>query len=265
MGGGVATGEGEDRIVGETRVLVGSAHRDHLVGSDGDDVIDGLDGPDRVEGRGGDDVLHAGGGAEETEGDHDPTANVIDGGAGSDEVSGSTGDDRLVGGAGSDSLNGGDGADVLLAGDGDDQLLATITLAPGQRIVGGPGRDDLAEWYLVTPAMGYGDAVLDPTGTLDLEAGEMTTTIAGRHVRVPVRGVEDAAATYGSWTPLGTNGPNELFGGFDDQGPSTVRGRGGDDDIMGTFGFDDLDGGPGHDTLFKSPGADRTTGFEKTR
>lgn len=162
---------------------------------------------------------------------------VAIGGGGADSITGGEGGDILVDGPGSggDTLSvlGGDdalthngGADELLGGDGNDLFLSDA-VCHGERIVGGPGRDN-ASW-----------ARFDEGVHANLEAG-----VAGR----PGAGATPAC-TGGSLDSLaeiedlegsafadffyGDSGPNQLLG---HPGADTYSAGAGDDSILANSG-----------------------------
>lgn len=261
LAAGTATGEGRDTIVAGIRQAVGSAHADVLLGTENADRLSGWGGRDRIEGLGGNDMLESTEGLRETRGAPDSHGAVLVGGDGNDQLIGSHGPDVLVGGNGSDWIQASYGADQIDAGGGQDHLGDMLDASGDQRIDGGPGRDELMEFFLVRPD--GKDAATSGEGTVDLAAGRLVTTVNGVPVTVPLLGIEDAYGTYGHWTLIGTDGPNALHAGFDDT-TVVIRAGGGDDELSGGFDHDDLDGGDGRDTLYGSPGDDRVVSIEKT-
>ena len=261
LAAGTASGDGEDRIVGDPHGVIGSAAPDVIVGSDRADSLAGWGGADRVVGRGGDDELYAHGALQTTASRPHRARDVLLGGAGDDSVSGGEGDDTLVGGLGKDRLAGDNGADRLHGGAGDDDLEDWFTAAAGQRLAGGPGRDEIGLFFLVRPD--GREVATKGSGTVDLGAGRITTTVDGVPVTVAATGLEGVMVPFGSWTIIGTPGPDHLMS-FGEDSRVVVRAGGGNDHVSGSPNRDDLDGGPGRDTLIDPPGGgDRITGFEK--
>jgi ELWxxDGT repeat protein len=121
--------------------ITGTSGRDVIRGTDGRDVICARGGNDDVRGRGGDDVLFLGRGRD-----------YLDGGGGDDRIhagpgwdwgDGGRGDDRVFLQAGPDKIvYGSQGADLLVGGRGDDGCLHVAYDGPGDRVLGGSGRDN---------------------------------------------------------------------------------------------------------------------------
>jgi Ca2+-binding RTX toxin-like protein len=264
---GTATGQGHDTIRGPMHSVTGTRHDDTLLGTNGPDEFESSAGADRVDGRGGDDFISDSNSAATTPKPHDElgTTNTLIGGPGNDFIQSGSGDDDIRGGPGDDNLNAAYGVDRLTGGPGDDQLIDMIDTQSGHRLDGGPGNDTLGEVMLYTPAdLKAQDAQTDSVGTIDLTAETLTSSIDGFPIRVPLISVENASAGWGTWTMVGTDGPNELIAS-DEKHPIRMFGRGGNDDLMGSFEHDLLDGGAGHDTALWTAGHDEKISIEKVR
>ena len=264
---GRATGEGTDTIVGPLHDVTGSRHDDILLGTNGPDEFESSAGADRVDGRGGDDFISDSNSTATTPKPHDElgTKNTLIGGSGDDSIQCGTGDDDIRGGPGNDSLYGSYGVDELSGGPGNDQLLDMIDIRPGHRMDGGNGTDTLGELFLYTPAdIASNNVLTNGAGTIDLADGSITSSIAGTPVRVPLTSVENASSDWGTWTMIGTDGPNELIAG-DEKHPIRILAGGGDDQMMGSFKHDLLDGGAGDDTVLRTSGRDELISIEKVR
>lgn len=251
----IAAGRGDDvvRGLGGNDRLCGGDGADDLIGASGNDQLSGADGQDALFGGEGDDALKAEAGNQELL-IGGPGNDAIDGGegfgdvasylfapapvqvnlgagsatgdgadslAGIETVRGSEGDDALTGGPASDLLFGGGGNDTISAGDGLDQLN------------GGSGNDGLDG--------GPGD---DSTSFIASQAGVQVDLAAGTAAgdgADSLTGIEDATGSAFDDVLAGDEGPNSLGGyGGNDQ----VRGEAGDDFLSGSV----VDGGPGTDT-----------------
>lgn len=147
------------------------------------------------------------------------------------ELYGEDGDDSLDSDASADLLDGGPGNDMMSPDDND--------AGPGDRVVGGPGKDTLQTG--------------NPTGT----AGPIGVSFDGvGNDGYPGEGddyapdLEDLSATAAA-VPIafvGNDGPN--FVQLRSESADTVQGLGGDDVIDGANGNDTLDGGEGNDTIY---------------
>jgi len=264
---GRATGEGNDSIVSPIQDVTGTRHDDVLLGTNDADQIESGAGSDRVDGRGGDDFISDSNSGTTTPKPRDEigTANILIGGTGDDQIQCDTGDDDIRGGSGNDNLIGGYGVDRIVGGSGDDQLNDYIDSQTDQRLDGGPGTDTLGEvlLYRRSDVAQHGGRA-DSTGTIDLARGSLTSAIDGAPVRVALVSIENASSPWGSWTMIGTDGPNEFITG-DEKRPVRIFAGGGNDQMMGSFKHDVLDGGPGRDTDLWSPGKDERISIEKVR
>lgn len=260
---GRATGEGNDTIVGPVEDVTGSSHDDVLLGTDAANELEGGVGSDHLDGRGGDDFITDSNATTETLRDRPGTTNTLIGGPGNDEVYGGPGDDDIRGGTGDDNIRGEFGVDRLAAGPGNDQLSDYFDARPGARLDGGPGTDTLGEFFLYGPEYERTDDVRTVgAGTVDLTSGRITFDLDGVSVRVPLVDIENGTSTYGRWTLIGTDGPNEFIP-FGEDDPVQIFAGGGDDQLMGSFKHDVLDGGAGRDTVIWSPGKDEQISIEK--
>lgn len=259
---GSARGQGWDRIVADELRVYGSEHDDVLVGHPTRvNMMAGLGGDDRVLGGGANDWLY---------GDNARPTRV----SGDDHVVGRAGDDELNGGAGDDMIRAGrgndflrewpdqpSGADTFLGGPGDDVVEDDLEHGVVERFDGGGGEDWL---LLATYFLDHGRRVF-PSGRILLDRSLRT---AGPN---PARGVatsfELVIAPVGGWTIVGTVADERLWAPRRDHNPrqqgATIRGRGGDDNLIGTPFADVLVGGPGHDLACGVGGDDTVTAEEQ--
>lgn len=261
---GTASGQGHDRITGDVMRVFGSAHHDVIIGaSDRYNLLAGLGGNDRVVGGSKDDFLY---------GDNARATRV----AGNDHLLGRGGDDDLNGGAGNDVTRGGSGhdllvewpdhpsgADRLFGGPGDDYLQDALEPRTDQVFDGGPGADHLA---LSTYFFSGGHRV-HPSGRVLLD--RTLNTFGRRQATAVPTAFETLVVPVGGWRVVGTGADERLWAprGVDDPRHRgiTVRGRGGDDNIIGTDYDDVLDGGSGFDQVCRRGGHDTVTGAEARR
>lgn len=256
LAAGTASGEGDDRIDGPLDRLLGTAHDDRLLGSDADDDIDAGAGSDFLDGRGGDDFLQGG----QTFDQGDRRSNTVIGGDGDDEVHGAEGDDLLRGGDGDDLLQGMDGVDRSYGGAGDDMFGDAITTGTAPVLDGGAGTGDTLgdiRFYRAD-----GQEVDDAVGTIDLAREVVEVTYDGVPTVLDSPGFENATSPRGSWTLIGTDGPNDLSAGFLDESV-VIHAGAGDDTLSGSDEPDLLDGGPGHDRATPTIGDDTVISIER--
>ena len=157
------------------------------------------------------------------------------------ELYGDDGDDSLDSDASSDLLDGGAGNDMLSPDDDDS--------GPGDRVVGGPGRDTLQTGNGTGTSgpigVSFDDAANDGyPGEGDNYAGDLED-LSATNVSVPINFV-------------GTDGPNTVQ--LRSEAADTVKGLGGDDMIDGANGNDALDGGAGNDTIYGGGNDDTIVG-----
>jgi Ca2+-binding RTX toxin-like protein len=255
---GTASGEGEDRISGPLDRLFGTAFDDRLLGSEGADDIDAGAGSDFLDGRDGDDFLQGG----QTFDRADQRPNTVIGGGGDDEIHGAEGDDLLRGGDGNDLLQGMEGVDRSYGGAGDDMFGDAIAPGTAPVLDGGAGEGDTLgdiRFYRAD-----GQEVDDAVGTIDLAREVVEVTYDGVSTILDSPGFENATSPRGSWTLIGTSGPNELSAGFLDESV-VIHAGAGDDTLAGSDQRDLLDGGPGQDSAGPSMGDDAVVSIENLR
>jgi Ca2+-binding RTX toxin-like protein len=186
-----------------------------------------------------------------------PGEDKLTGGGLRDYLSGSEGNDELTGSAGRDDLWGGDGADNVDGGAGDDTLYEGTASNGADRLIPGPGIDQL--YY----GDRKGDVNVAENGLAD--DGEL---LEGDNVDPGLESVvtgsgNDTFAGSGEGTLVSTNEGNDTIsaGDGDDQieggeGNDVLNGEGGGDQIVADEGNDLVDGGPGDDSI--------SDGFELT-
>jgi hypothetical protein len=186
------------------------------------------------------------------------TASLI-GGPGNDKVFGGVGGETLDGGAGDDELEGRGGPDTVRGGEGNDTLQADYFEEQSTDVIdGGPGIDQMSNNWVVS----YGKVQPPITASID---GVANDGRPGENDNLT--GVEKLYFNA-EVNITGSDGPDELTV-FNNDGPSTLVGRGGDDRISG-FDLDDtidggagddtIEGGYGHDTIVGGPGRDTING-----
>jgi Ca2+-binding RTX toxin-like protein len=229
----------------------GSESKDYVSITSAFDVPDSI--PMTFNGNGGNDTLK--------DAYNGSAGRVLNGGAGNDEVTGYAGNDALDGGDGNDVLDGGEGDDQVRAGAGNDELDGDGYKEPGSDLVdGGPGYDYVDGWNIPSdldqqPPV---DITLDGVAN-DGRPGENDNVI----------GVEDFKMyVVGSF--VGTDGPEKIvLANPGNDGPSTLIGRGGNDQLVahdfndtvdGGAGDDQVEGGLGNDTVTGGPGQDTIYG-----
>uniref|UniRef100_UPI001FE00097 peroxidase family protein n=1 Tax=Methylobacterium segetis TaxID=2488750 RepID=UPI001FE00097 len=214
---------GDDNFFGNTMVLGGTEHDDHLIagnadddtvyGDGGNDWIDGGEGNDFLYGGKGDDHITDAGGNDTIHGDEGN--DWIDGGSGDDIIFGNDGNDTIYGGKGIDDIQGGQGNDIINGGEGDDEIQGN---EGDDWIEGGQGGDLLV-----------GDAGA-PTGQL------------------PLYGADDVLIG-GTWLPTGPDGHPVTSSTTDTaaNGGDRMQGFSGDDIMIGGGGFNRFEGRNGYD------------------
>jgi Ca2+-binding RTX toxin-like protein len=200
----------------------------------------------------GDGVLRVDLGAGDDKFNGGPGAEKAVGGAGNDELKGGGGDDALDGGDGSDKLNGQAGRDQLLGGNGDDVLDGDEFEAPAADLIdGGAGNDRVEGWS--DPLV---EAEHPPISvTLDGQAND------GRPGEGDdVRSIERITSnTSGTVVLSDADDIVEMWANIDN-GASTIRTNGGNDQVTGGSRDETIDGGPGDDRLEGGFGNDTITG-----
>jgi RTX calcium-binding nonapeptide repeat (4 copies) len=185
------------------------------------------------------DIIGAGGN-DKLDDQHGDANRTIDGGTGNDRLDGRGGNDVLLGGDGNDELEGHTGADELRAGGGDDTLFGDPYDNKSPDILdGGPGfdktepRSDNVNLTMDGQANDFGEG----DNIFDVEYfavfGNAVGTIEMTQARDKV----------------------EFFGDN-----ATIRGLGGDDELVAGNGTENIDGGPGSDTLTAGFNHDTITG-----
>jgi Ca2+-binding RTX toxin-like protein len=274
--------------------LNGGGGNDTLKGSSGNDTLDGGPGTDTLQAGGGDDTLTGGTGSDQldggsgtntlvesgdvdfsltdgslssasgsdslvsiqratlTGGPGDNTINgsgfsgveTFDGSGGNDVLTSGSGGGTFTGGPGNDTVNGGAGPDTLSGGAGDDILSGGAggdTLNGGDdndTLTGGPGTDSLDG--------GAGtDRVVESGASFTLQNAAL---IGG--------GSSDSVASIESATLTGTSGDDVLNASAFTNGPVTLNGLAGNDQLFGGSGDDILDGGTGADAFDAGAGND---------
>ena len=177
---------------------------------------------------------------------------VLNGGAGKDDIKGYAGNDKIDGGDGDDLVDGGEGDDQVRGGAGNDEMWGDHYKEPGADLLdGGPGMDTTSEWGIPS------DLELQPRASVTLDGvandgrpGEGDNVVGIERIDVTV---------VGDYT--GTDGP-ETIKVFNpgNTGPSTLRGRGGDDVLQADDDDDTVDGGAGNDKVEGGRGNDVVTG-----
>ena len=197
--------------------------------------------------------IHGNAGNDEIEDVFTSTAGrILTGGPGKDTVLGYGGNDRIDGGDGNDLVDGGVGDDQVRGGGGDDELWGDHYKDPGADLLdGGPGTDYTEEWGIPSDLTQQPRAAVSLDGVAnDGRPGEGDNVIAIERIRPPVVG------DY-----VGSNGPDDIkIINPGNEGPSSLRGLGGNDVLVG-YDFDDaVDGGAGNDTVEGGRGNDTVTG-----
>ncbi|HET6698482.1 MAG TPA: calcium-binding protein [Nocardioidaceae bacterium] len=257
-------GEGRDRLVGALPRVNGSEHDDELLGHP--------TAVNQLAGLGGDDRLVGGSGGDWLYGDNPrptPVAgdDVLLGGAGDDELNGGAGDDLIRAGGGVDFLRSWrdrpSGSDTFYGGAGVDTVEDTLSPGTREHYDGGRGED----WLLLDTFFLRDGHRIRPSGRILLDRSLRT---AGPHrARGVARSFELVIAPVGGWRIVGTAADERLWAprGIDDprRRGATIRGRGGDDNLIGTPYADVLVGGPGQDAACGLGGRDRVEAEHRAR
>lgn len=160
---------------------------------------------------------------------------IIRGGDGDDVLVGGDANELLFGEGGDDDIDGKGGSDTAVGGPGDDLFLAgeRTTGGPGERFVGGDGRD----------TVNFGVVTSGVTVSLDGIANDGPTGDQKDDVEADVERLIGGA---GDDVLTGSDQDNSIFG---KAGNDRSYGLGGDDNIYENTGSDLLDGGAGRDEL----------------
>ncbi len=255
LGAGLASGDGNDTLIGGFATVVGSAFGDTLTAAPAGSTLNGAPGNDTLLGRGGNDSLNGGTGDDSlnglggtntldggsgidtadysgvfgatvdlsmsgfqfTGGGTDSLSNVenLIGSAAADTLSGNLNDNAIVGGGGGDTLRGNGGDDSLDGQAGDDTLN------------GGSGDDALAGGTGSDSASFAGGNAVSASLTSGVATGQGTDSLSG---------VENLTGSANNDSLTGDAGNNTLDGGL------------GNDSLDGAAGNDSLAGGGGVDT-----------------
>ncbi|MDZ4087425.1 MAG: Hint domain-containing protein [Tabrizicola sp.] len=209
---GLATGLGNDTLVGIENVLTGSG-ADFVTGNAQANRISLGGGADTSDGAAGDDTISGEAGADS-----------LLGSAGNDQLYGGADADRLYGGIDNDYLDGGAGIDFLYGGSGSDTLVGSEA---GDELFGGQGFD-FADYS------GSNNSV-----QVNLSDGAAES---GAHAAGDIlTGIEGLIGSAFNDSLVGTSDANVIFGG---DGADTIVGGFGNDSIVGGSGNDVIDAGP---------------------
>jgi Ca2+-binding RTX toxin-like protein len=151
---------------------------------------------------------------------------TIKGDAGDNTITGTRGPDVILALGGNDTINGGGGNDVICGGTGDDHIDGQLG---NDTIAGEAGKDVL-----------IGNAGVD-TINYQTETGPVGVGLASL-----VAKAADGVDTLASVENVTGSAFDDRIGG--DDGPNTLRGLGGNDELIGQLGDDLLDGGGDVDT-----------------
>ncbi len=263
LANGVATGEGNDKIINIEHVQ-GSSFDDVIIGNDKANTLKGYDGRDRLVGGDGDDILDGGGGEDTVDFSSFHESMEIDLkskiaiGDGMDTLvsiehaEGSSAGDKIIGDANSNILSGNGGDDEIFGSSGNDTLLGG---AGNDRLDGGSGDD-----YIDGGESSEGDEVDYSSASLgvevDLAIGEAQDSV-GAGIDTIIN-IENLRGSNLDDTLFGNSGDNTLYGGSGNdildarEGNDALYGEDGDDTIVGGEGDDYIDGGDGSDLLDNS-------------
>ncbi|UVC10134.1 hypothetical protein IHQ71_05885 [Rhizobium sp. TH2] len=157
---------------------------------------------------------------------------VLDGGADLDVLLGGTGNDTLVGGAGNDILGGDNGNDYLLGGSGNDLLNGG---GGDDRLEGSSGADSFVGGQ-GSDTVVYSQSFAAIHINLRIGATALDTPSGSEATGDSFESIENVIGSRHNDIITGTDGENDLFGGF------------GNDLLFGGAGGDILDGDVGVDT-----------------
>jgi hypothetical protein len=230
----------------------GSNLRDYMSVFSTDDVPDSI--PVTFNGRGGNDTLKDAYGVGSTGG------RTLNGGDGDDELSGFQGNDALDGGEGNDKVDGGDGNDIVRGGGGDDEVHGDFYYGPGSDVIdGGPGNDIVEDWddpekldrqpqiNVTQDGIANDGRPGENDNVTNIEQFDLyiTGNVTGTDANEKIRLLNPANS--GSSTLRGMGGDDEVIGyDFDD----TIDGGAGRDHVEGGMGNDTVVGGPGQDVIY---------------
>ena len=177
-------------------------------------------------------------------------ADTLVGGDGNDKITGGIGADTIDGGNGDDELDAQEGPDVIHGGAGNDKLLADDWAEQSTDVIdGGPGFDQISNNWVA----GTGNFQPPIVVSIDGVANDGRPDENDNVTDVESIYLNEAA------TLTGSDGPDE-FMVFNNDAPSTLNGRGGDDKLTGFDLADTIDGGAGNDTIEGGYGHDTITG-----
>ena len=176
---------------------------------------------------------------------------VLRGGEGSDTLAGGPGADDLDGEGGDDEVGGDAGPDVVRGGAGNDTVSGDAYADPAADVVdGGAGHDTIEEWTQPSEDDNPAIAVSLDGAANDGRPGENDN----------VTGVEDITS-HANGTFVGSDAPEKITVWANiANGPSTVKGNGGDDVLTGMDYDDTMEGGAGNDRIEGGLGHDVVTG-----
>lgn len=174
----IAGGPGRDWLEGNAvaNVLDGGPGDDKLTGSGGDDALTGGDGSDEIQGGAGRDTLSGGDGNDmlRPDGNEDPSADVVDGGAGMDTIDQDY-SSRFASIVSPVSITLAAGADDGRPGEADDlRGVERIVLRTPGRVVGTDGPDEI-----VFSQVGTGSELAGGAGDDSLRAGDGADRLDG--------------------------------------------------------------------------------------
>lgn len=252
---------GSDSIYGSgmADVVDGGVGSDSIYGNDGNDFMYGRDGNDHVQGSEGDDVVFGGTGDDVLYGDrfNDNLHEYF--GSGTDILDGGSGNDTLFGGHGDDTyvFARGYGQDIIKEMDGVDTIRFAADINP----------EDVNVRYIRSEHYGHYDLLFHIANTDDYLRVYRYFTEADLHGPYPkyYRIEQVVFANGATWNQedlyemahivTGTSGDDHLDA-LVDNGDTTLKGLGGNDELDGYGGNDILAGGTGTDALHGGDGND---------
>jgi hypothetical protein len=205
-------------------------------------------------------TMIGGGGNDALKDDNREGRTVLRGGEGNDTLFGGPADDDIEGEGGNDDVQGQAGNDVVRGGAGNDTMSGDGFADPGSDVVdGGDGVDTIEEY--TQPSTDFNPPVsLTFDGVAnDGRPGENDNVTAIESIVSHANGTfvgSDAPEKFTVWANI-ANGPSTIIGnGGDDQ----LTGMDYDDTLDGGTGNDRVEGGIGHDTITGGPGKDALFG-----